>query len=137
MKSSKLLLKIIIFILCILVSIKFHTEFAYANDNFNKNVINVDKIEKYWWGCRRYMSSDQVSKFSNDFDLLAAEFSLIGGLSTPISFLNPLLGIITSSMFEISSSYCWLLSTYLAKVDRGNGIIIDFINGFIFRVRAI
>lgn len=137
MKSSKLLLKIIIVILYILVSIKLYTEFTYASENFNKNIINVDKIEKYWWGYRRYMSSDQVCKFSNDFDLLAAEFSLIGGLSTPISFLNPLLGIITSSMLEISSSYCWLLSTYLANVDRGNGIIIDFTNGFIFRVRSI
>ncbi|EIA24003.1 hypothetical protein SFB2_114G0 [Candidatus Arthromitus sp. SFB-2] len=98
---------------------------------------NIDRIEKHWWGYRRYISSDQISKFSTELDLLAAELSLIGGLTTPISFLNPLAGVIVGSMFEITSSYCWLLSTYFIKIDKGNGIIVDFANGFIFRVRAM
>lgn len=135
--KNKPLLRSVIVILCIGLFIDLHIETVYANMNLNENIANIDRIEKHWWGYRRYISSDQISKFSTELDLLAAELSLIGGLTTPISFLNPLAGVIVGSMFEITSYYCWLLSTYFIKIDKGNGIIVDFANGFIFRVRAM
>lgn len=135
--KNKPLLRNVIVILCIVLFVDLHIKTVYANTNLNRNIVSIDRIEKHWWGYRRYMSSDQIAKFSTELDLLAAELSLIGGLATPISFLNPLAGVIAGSMFEITSSYCWLLSTYFIKIDKGNGIIVDFANGFIFRVSAM
>ena len=84
--KNKPLLRSVIVILCIGLFIDLHIETVYANMNLNENIANIDRIEKHWWGYRRYISSDQISKFSTELDLLATELSLIGGLTTPISF---------------------------------------------------
>lgn len=129
----KYILFLVIFIgnLCLLHS----KTFAYEI-NMEKTKI-IDRVEKHWWGYRRYVSNDQISKFSTKFDLMAAELSLAGGLTIPISFLNPIAGLVVSSVLDLSSSYCWLLSTCIQKINEGNGVMIDFTNGIIFKIKAL
>ncbi len=97
----------------------------------------IDRLEKHWWGYRRYVSNDQISRCSTKFDLMAAEFSLAGGLTIPISFLNPIAGLVVSSVLDLSSSYFWLLSTYIQKINKGNGVMIDFSKGIIFKIKPL
>lgn len=133
--NNKLVVRIVVIIFISIYGTVYNDgHYAYG---YTDSTIQENKIEKHWWGYRRYVSDDEISRFVNKFDSLAAELSLLGGLATPISFLNPIAGGIASSIFEISSSYCWLLSTYFVKVNKGKGIVIDFTKGIIFRVRAI
>lgn len=119
----------------IFVFLIYQNTYCYSQ-NLYKNE-TIDRIEKHWWGYRRYMSNEQVEKFSSKFDFVAAELGFVSGISIPISFLNPLAGIVVGSVLDFSSSYFWLLSSYVSKVNRGNGVIIDFTKGFIFRIIGI
>ncbi len=110
--------------------IRCHCKNVYVSES-------ADRVEKHWWGYRRYVTNEQVSRISSQFDFLAAELGFVGGISIPISFLNPFAGIFVSSVLELSSSYYWLLSTYVSKINRGNGVIIDFSNGIVFRIIGI
>lgn len=133
--NNKFIVRIVVIIfICLYSTVYYGGYYAYGSID---NSIQVNRIEKYWWGYRRYLSDEEISKFASIFDSLAAELSLLGGLSTSIIFLNPIAGGIASAVFEISSSYCWLLSTYFVKINNGNGIVIDFTKGIIFRIRAI
>lgn len=130
---AKYVLFIFIFLSCFIsTNIK-----VYALDDYVQKIDLGDKIEKHWWGYRRYVSNDQISKFSSQFDSMAAEFSFFGGLVIPISILNPLAGILIGGILEFSSSYCWLLSTYIVKSNKGRGVIIDFSNGVVFRIKGV
>ena len=135
--SNKIIIKHILFIFICFSSLFLVNTQVYANDTCIHKLEFVDKLEKHWWGYRRYVSNEQILKFSSQFDSMAAEFSFFGGLSFPIGFLTPLAGILISGILELSSSYCWLLSTYMVKINKGNGVIIDFSNGFIFKIKAI
>lgn len=110
---------------------------VYAEDNCTLEVDLGDRIEKHWWGYRRYISNDQIEKFASSLDSIAAEFGFFGRLSVPISFFNPLAGILINGILELSSSYCWLLSTYITKINKGNGVVIDFNKGIVFKIKAI
>ena len=99
-----------------------------------KSTITIDKLEKSWWGYRRYISNEKISIFSEQFDCIAAELSLFGGLSYPISCLNPIAGVLISGALEIASSYYWIIATYIEKVNKGNGVVVYFRNGFIFKI---
>lgn len=99
--------------------------------------LSEDRLEKYWWGYRRYISNEQVSKFASEFDSIAAELSLFGGLCVPVSFINPVAGVLASGILEIYSSYCWFISTNIVKLNRGNGVIVDFNKGIIFKIKPI
>lgn len=127
-----------IMIIVVLVGIlSFSNSKVYV---FAKEIIccdSTDKIEKHWWGYRRYISNEQISKISTDLDCIAAEIGILGEITLPISFLNPIAGLLLSGILEISSYYYWLVSTYLIKINKGNGVIIDFNNGVIFKITAI
>lgn len=99
--------------------------------------VNKDRLEKYWWGYRRYISNEQVSKFASEFDSIAAELSLFGGLCVPVSFVNPVAGVLASGVLEIYSSYYWFISTNIVKLNRGKGVIVDFTKGIIFNIKPI
>lgn len=130
--------KYVLFIFIFLSSFISVDTSVYGLDECIINKIDLgDKIEKHWWGYRRYVSDEQISKFSTQFDFMAAEFSFFGGLVIPISILNPLAGILIGGILEFSSSYCWLLSTYIIKSNKGKGVIIDFNNGIVFRIKGI
>lgn len=131
-KNVKYFMFVVFFVFVLLVNQGIH---CYCSSLHTNEV--VDRIERHWWGYRRYMSNEQVSKFSSKFDFVAAELGFVSGVSIPISFLNPLAGIVVSSILDLSSSYCWLLSTYVSKVNKGNGVIIDFTKGIIFRITGI
>lgn len=132
-----LIVKYVLFIFICLGSFFVTNANVYAVDNCIQEINLGDKIEKHWWGYRRYVSDEQITKFSSKLDSIAAEFSFFGRLSVPIGFFNPLAGILINGILELSSSYCWLLSTYIIKINRGNGVIIDFNNGIVFKIKAI
>ncbi len=133
-KMNKLIFKTLVLIcICLSLVIFTNTYNAYSKSE----CIHIDKIERHWWGYRRYISDEEISRFASKFDSLAAELSILGGISTPISFLNPIAGGIASAVFEISSSYCWLISTYFIKINRGKGIMVDFTKGIVFRIKPL
>lgn len=132
-----LIAKYVLFIFIYLCSFFVININAYAEDNCIQKINLGDKIEKHWWGYRRYVSDEQITKFSSKLDSIAAEFSFFGRLSVPISFFNPLAGILVNGILELSSSYCWLLSTYIIKINKGNGVTIDFNKGIVFKIKAI
>ena len=103
--SNKIIIKHILFIFICFSSLFLVNTQVYANDTCIHKLEFVDKLEKHWWGYRRYVSNEQILKFSSQFDSMAAEFSFFGGLSFPIGFLNPLAGILISGILELSSSY--------------------------------
>lgn len=135
--KSNILLKFSIVIIIFISSFSFNVKCTYGLNEKIDNLQSIDRIEKHWWGYRRYISNEQISKITTDIDFIAAEIGFLGEATLPISFLNPLAGIIVSSVLEISSSYYWLVSTYLVKVNKGNGVVIDFNNGLIFRIKPL
>lgn len=129
---KKFLIKIVVLISLFFMILVCNSVVVYSKEN-----IQMDRLEEYWWGCRRYISSENIIEFSNKLDLMAAEYSILGGATIPIHFINPTFGILIGSIFELSSAYCWLLSTKLLQIDEGRGVIIEMSKGLFFRIKKI
>ena len=130
-------LNCILFLVVLVSTISFKNReiYVFAQEISQKEY--TDRLEKYWWGYRRYISNDQISKISTELDFIAAEVGILGEVTLPISFLNPIAGLLISGILEISSYYYWLVSTYLIKMNKGNGVAIDFNTGIIFRITPL
>ncbi len=133
---KKLVINKLVFIIICFNFLIFNTKYCYSLQEFKVN-FSEDRLEKHWWGYRRYISNEQISKFSNEFDVMASELSLFGGLCLPVGFVNPIAGVLVSGVLELYSSYFWFISTSIVKCNRGNGVIVDFTKGIIFSIKPI